>query len=251
MGRKGSVPAGTDFMRGTSAETLAGLANKEKDALTARKYAAAYHRKKGRSFKDIAEMLLASYDAVRAWLVAMHKGGVEAAPRRKSPGRPRKIPLDISHALIRDVQRGPQASGVKANSWTYKLLHQRLEDEYGVKMAYSTAAKNFNEMGIRIKIPRPEHPKAASPEERLAFQKAARKEIEEPPRPATTPSLATNAMCRATRTGTRRRGEGGRGRAHVERRARAAESLRRRRTGLGIRHGVRRECQRRGVHQVT
>ena len=179
MGRKGSVPAGTDFMRGTSAETLARLANKEKDALTARKYAAAYHRKKGRSFKDIAEMLLASYDAVRAWLVAMHKGGMEAAPRRKSPGRPRKIPLDVSHALIRDVQRGPQASGVKANSWTYKLLHQRLEDEYGVKMAYSTAAKNFNEMGIRIKIPRPEHPKAASPEERLAFQKAARKDIEE------------------------------------------------------------------------
>ena len=109
MGRKGSVPAGADFMRGTSAETLAGLANREKDALAARKYAAAYHRKRGRSFKDIAETLPASYDAVRAWLVAMHKGGMEAAPRRKSPGRPRKIPPDVRRALIVDVPKEKQS----------------------------------------------------------------------------------------------------------------------------------------------
>lgn len=59
---------------GTSAETLKLLANREMDALTAKKYMAAYHRKAGRSFEEISQMILASYHAVRAWLLAMHKG---------------------------------------------------------------------------------------------------------------------------------------------------------------------------------
>ena len=137
-------------MPGTSAETLKLLANREMDALTAKKYTAAYHRKAGMSFKEISQVVLASYHAVRAWLVAMHKGGLEAAPRRKSPGRRRSIPLDIRQSLIADVRRGPQASGYKANAWTIRLLHVHLEKKYGVIAAYSTVAKSFNEMGMRL-----------------------------------------------------------------------------------------------------
>ena len=54
-----------------------------------------------------------------------------------------------------------------------------LKEKYGVVVAYSTAAKNLKEMGIRLKVPRPVHPKAASAEERLAFQREAREEIAE------------------------------------------------------------------------
>ena len=79
-------------MPGTSAKELKDLAKKEMDALTAMKYTAAYHRKMGLSFKEIAAILLTSYHAVRDWLTAMHKGGLGAAPRRKSPGRRRSIP---------------------------------------------------------------------------------------------------------------------------------------------------------------
>lgn len=179
MGRKGSIPVGKGFMPGTSAHKLKRLANKEMDALTAKRYMAAYHRKKGRSFNEIAGMVLASYDAVRDWLVKMHKGGLKAAPRGKSPGRRRSIPLEIRWELIMDVFMGPQAAGYKANVWTFKLLHDHLEKKYKVKIAYSTAAKNFKEMGIRLKVPRPAHPKAASLEERLAFQAEARARIKE------------------------------------------------------------------------
>ena len=178
MGRKGSTPAGEEFMPGTSAKELKDLAKREMDALTAKKYTAAYHRKRGLSFKAIGAILLASYHAVRGWLTAMHKGGLEAAPRRKSPGRRRSIPLDIRQDLVIDIHRGPQASGYKANVWTFKLLHDHLGKKYGVRLAYSTAAKNFKEMGIRLKIPRPANPRAASPEERLKFQRKARKTIE-------------------------------------------------------------------------
>ena len=177
MGRKGSVPAGEGFLPGTSAGELARLARKEMDGKTARKYVAAYHRKAGKSFNEIAEIVLDTYVAVRNWLVAMHKGGLEAAPRRKSPGRRRTIPLAVRHSLIIDVHRGPQASGYKANAWTFRLLHQHLKDKYGLDIAYSTAAKYFNDMGVRLKVPRPAHPQAASPEKRLAFQKESRKKI--------------------------------------------------------------------------
>ena len=39
--------------------------------------------------------------------------------------------------------------------WTFRLLHGHLEKKYGVVVAYSTAAKSFNEMGIRLKVPAP------------------------------------------------------------------------------------------------
>lgn len=61
MGRKGSTPAGEEFMPGTSAKELKDLAKREMDALTAKKYTAAYHRKRGLSFKAIGAILLASY----------------------------------------------------------------------------------------------------------------------------------------------------------------------------------------------
>ena len=81
-------------MPGTSAEALRRLAKREMDALTSRKYMAACHRKAGRSFEEISQMILVPCDAVEDWLAAMHKGGLEAAaaPRGKEPGRGRSTP---------------------------------------------------------------------------------------------------------------------------------------------------------------
>ena len=179
MGRKGVVPAGKDFLPGTSAEELGRKAREEKDGKSARKCLAAYHRKRGMGIGEIADMLAESYHTVRRWLVGIHNGGLDAIPRRKSPGTPRKIPLDVRQKLILDVYKGPQAAGLKANVWTFKLLHRHLREKYGISIAYSTAAKNFKEMGIRLKVPRPVHPMAASAKERLAFQKGTREKIEE------------------------------------------------------------------------
>ena len=92
-GRSGSIPAGADFMPGTSAEALRRLANREMDAPTAKKYMVAYHRKAGRSLEEISQIILEPCDAVGAWLAAMHNGGLEAAaPRGKGPGRGRSTP---------------------------------------------------------------------------------------------------------------------------------------------------------------
>lgn len=95
--------------------------------------------------------------------MAMHKGGLGAAPPRKIPGRPRKIPLDIRRKLLVDIRRGPRASGSKANVWTYRSIHRHLREKYGLDVAYSTTAKTLNEMGAGLEAPRPAHPRTASP----------------------------------------------------------------------------------------
>ena len=163
MGRRGSIPTGEGFMPGTSVDELARLARDEKDAKACRKYMAAYHRKKGLSFKEIGALVFATHIAVRYWLMAMHKGGPSAALPRKSPGRPQKIPLGIRRKLLVDIRRGPRASGSKASVWTYRELHRHLREKYGLDVAYSTTAKTLNEMGAGLEAPRPARPRAASP----------------------------------------------------------------------------------------
>lgn len=177
MGRRGSIPTGEGFMPDTSADELARLAKEEKDARTCKKYMAAYHRKKGMTFKEIGALVFATHIAVRNWLMAMHKGGLGAAPPRKSHGRPRKIPLEIRRKLLVDIHRGPQASGFKANVWSYRDIQRHIKEKYGLDVPYSTVAKTLNEMGVRLRTPRPMHPRAASPEKRLAYQKEARKSV--------------------------------------------------------------------------
>ena len=109
MARKGSIPAGEDFLPGTSAEELGRMAKVEKDGKTARKFLAAHHRKMGSSIAEIAWIVSETYGTARRWLADIHKGGLGAVPRRKNPGAPRKIPLEVRHMIVRDVQMGPQA----------------------------------------------------------------------------------------------------------------------------------------------
>ena len=92
MGRRGSIPTGEDFMPDTSADELARLAKEERDARTCRKYVAAYHCKKGMSFKEIGALVFATHIAVRNWLMAIHKGGPGAARRARSPPGPKRYP---------------------------------------------------------------------------------------------------------------------------------------------------------------
>ena len=177
MGRNSGVPAGAKFLPGTSAKRLDKLSKESDDVKTSRKYQAAMHRKMGKSNSEIAEMLGEKYRTVRAGLADMHKGGVASIPRRKSPGAPRKMPLKIRLKIVEAVQLGPDRVKYKANYWTFKSLWQYGCDRLGLKMAYSTAVQNFREMGLAVHIPRPDHPCAATAEERAAFQKKEHRRI--------------------------------------------------------------------------
>lgn len=79
-------------MPDTSVDELARLARDERDAKACRKYMAAYHRKKGLSFKEIGALAFATHIAVRYWLMAMHKGGPKRRPAAQEPRQATKDP---------------------------------------------------------------------------------------------------------------------------------------------------------------
>ena len=178
MGRKSGVPEGDAFLPGTTAAELKRLARREMDGKSSRKYLAAMHRKMGRSNLEIAEYVGENYEVVRVWLAEIHKEGISAIPRRKSPGPPRKMSLKTRQKIMVAVHKGPQAVGYKANYWTFKSLYQYAKEKLDVDLTYTGAVRAFREMGLRNKIPRPEHPLAASPEERIAYQRKTKKELE-------------------------------------------------------------------------
>ena len=178
MGRKSGVPEGDAFLPGTTAAELKRLARRETDAKSSQKYLAAMHRKMGKSNQDIAEHIGENYEVVRVWLADIHEGGISAIPRRKSPGPPRKMPLRTRQEIMVAVHKGPQAVGYNADCWTFKSLYRYAKEKLGADITYAGAVKAFREMGLRSKIPRPEHPPAAGTEERIAYQRKAKKGLE-------------------------------------------------------------------------
>ena len=86
--------------------------------------------------------------------------------------------LRMRQKIMVAVHKGPQAVGYDASYWTFKSLYLYAKEKLGVDLTYAGAVRAFREMGLRNKIPRPEHPLAASPEERIAYQRKTKKELE-------------------------------------------------------------------------
>ena len=121
---------------------------------------------------------------------------------------------------------------------TFRRLHCHLEEKYGIVVAYSTAAKNFKEMGIRLKIPRPVHPKAASAEEQLAFQREAREEIEDASKAGYPIAFSDDAHAQGYKNVRETAGPGASRPCARRASAARAEYVRSRRVRVGVRHGV-------------
>ena len=178
MGRTPTIRKDDDFLPGTSPDDLRRLMRQEKDPKNLKKYLAAYNRKAGRTIKEIAEMLGETYETVRRWMSAMEKGGLGGIPRRIAKGADRLLTRQQRIGIVKDAHKGPRALGYETDVWTLKDLWLHVMKKHGIKMGYSTAVRNFHEMGIVLKTPRPRHPKAASEEERAEFQRDARREIQ-------------------------------------------------------------------------
>lgn len=177
MGRRSRIPSGDAFLPGTSAGELKALSRKENDARNAKRYTAAHHRKMGKSVNYIAEAVCEEYETVRLWLARCHREGVSGIPRRKSTGRNRLLSREQRIEVVKDVHKGPREAGYESDVWTYKDIWMHIKKKYGVDMTYASAVHNLHEMGVTLKVPRPQHPRAASEEERAEFQRETRKKV--------------------------------------------------------------------------
>ena len=177
MGRKSVVPEGDDFLPGVSLGDIKLLMDKEEDPRNFKRYLVAYNRKAGKTLVEIAEFTGEPYENVRRWVATMGRNGLAGIPRRMAKGAKRRLTRRQRVALVKAVHMGPRKCGYKTDVWSYKGLWHYAQKKYGVEMSYPTAVRNFHEMGIVLKTPRPRHPKAASEKERAEFQRRTRAEI--------------------------------------------------------------------------
>ncbi len=173
MGRR-SVVAGDEFLPGMTLDELRRLMKEEKDPRNVPRYLVAYSYKAGRTIKEIADFTGENPETVRRWIATARKMGPKGIPRRIAKGGERLLTRRQRAALVKDVHKGPRALGYKTDVWTYKDLWLHAKKRFNVKISYAAAVRNFHEMGIVLKTPRPRHPKAASEEERADFQRETR-----------------------------------------------------------------------------
>lgn len=178
MGRRPVVPSSDDFLPGVSLDDIWDLAGQDPDPKNVKRYLAAHHRKKGRTLGEIAEIINEPYANAWRWIARMEKMGLAGIPRGLAKGASRKMAREQRVVVVKDANAGPSELGYEADVWTIKDLWRHAKEVHGMEMGYSTFARNCKEMGIVVKMPRPRNPKAATEEERVAFQRATRKAIQ-------------------------------------------------------------------------
>ena len=169
MGRR-SVVAGDEFLPGTTLDQLKRLMREEKDPRNVIRYVVAYNYKAGRTIKEIAEITGENRENVRRWVDTVRKKGLAGIPRRIAKGGTRLLTRRQRAARVKDVHKGPRALGYKTDVWSYRDLWLHAMKRFNVKISYAVAVKNFHEMGIVLKTPRPGRPKAASEEGAPGFR---------------------------------------------------------------------------------
>ena len=155
---------------------------------------------------------LGTHAAVGSWLAAVHRAwSPPPAPRRKSPGTHRTVPLAVRHSLIIDIRGGRRRPATRSTRGRPGC--PPASGTGTLDTAYTAAARHLNGMGVRLYVPRPAHPQAAGPEKRLAFRKGSRRKNLAAARADATPPLATRGACRGQE---RAQGGGAKGGGVVE-----------------------------------
>ena len=108
----------------------------------------------------IAEHLAIHRNTVSRWLARYREGGIEAMLHvGTSGGRPgqRTVPTAVFAALTAQLRR-------REGFASYEAVQRWLDTHYGIALGYkSVHALVHRYAGGRLKVPRPVHPKKASP----------------------------------------------------------------------------------------
>jgi transposase len=101
---------------------------------------------------QVCKTLFVGVRAVRKWIAAFNRSGIDGLIAKKRPGAPKKIPSAKAETLLRDIEQ-PEAA--KRTFWTAKAFHGHITHKYGVECSYDTVRRFFHEKGFALKVPRP------------------------------------------------------------------------------------------------
>lgn len=103
---------------------------------------------------QIAALVLRSHDTVLRVLKRFQDGGLDAVPRRHSPGRPRTVTPEWEAELGRVIDLDPRSLDVPSANWTLELLTGYLKKQTNVSVDQETTRRHLRRLGYVCKRPR-------------------------------------------------------------------------------------------------
>src|SRR5712692_3447216 len=93
---------------------------------------------RGHTAPQIARLVLRSEDTVERVLKRFLAGGLDAVPRRTSPGRRRTVTAVWEAELLRVIELDPHELGQETANWTTELLAEYLGQHTGIQVTEET-----------------------------------------------------------------------------------------------------------------
>ena len=167
-----------EFLPDTKISYLRAIEKKEKDFKAKIRILACISRKEGKSIEEISKTFNVPYTTMQNWLKRIEKGGIKNRYDIKNKGAECKLNRKQRRQLARDMDKSPEKFCYGTSLWTTKLVTRHIKNEFGVEYHIRSTLDLVHRLGFRRIKPRPVNPKAATPEEREAFKKHAREQVE-------------------------------------------------------------------------
>jgi len=170
IGRKGEMPIGHDFLCEVPENELIELYKKERDGKAKLRLLACIHRKGGKTYQKISDLLVYPLMTIHDWLCRIHTDGLPNRYDNKQLGAPRKLSDDQRKHLEDILEQPPTVVDIPSVIWTNKLIRYYVAKEFNVEYSSSQIGKILRALGFTAQKPRPEH-KKANRELQEAFKK--------------------------------------------------------------------------------
>jgi transposase len=108
------------------------------DAETRTRYQMLLLSATGQTSTQIDQIVLRSPDTVVRVLKRFLSGGLDAVPRRKAPGRERRITASLEAELLRVIEGDPHEVGQDTANWTTERLAVYLGQQTGIQVTEET-----------------------------------------------------------------------------------------------------------------
>ena len=126
----------------------------------------------GRSCTEVSQLFGEDATTVQRWVRRFEQRGFAGLRAGERPGRPRVLDKRQWTRLARDLRRDPRRVGHAQNLWDGKCLAAHLRRHYGVSLGVRQCQRIFNQMGFRLRKPRPQVAQS-DPVKVTAFKKTA------------------------------------------------------------------------------
>ena len=106
----------------------------------------------GISREQLCRALLVTERALRKWINAFNRSGVDGLIANKRPGRTALISAEQAEELATVVDH-PILAG--RTFWTAKAFHGYISEAYQIECSYETVLRFFHRQGYALKVPQP------------------------------------------------------------------------------------------------